>query len=257
MKGRRQLADARSAGRARARRLRVQRAGADRARLRAHVGRPDPARHRRVRRDAGRPDDPRPARRRATRRRRRLAVRRPARAEQGAARHRQGVRRVPPALRRPHARLHLVGGSSSHQYETALTAFVDALGLGDAVDDHRRRSARRADRVLRDRRRLRRRAASTKASASRCSRPCTTASRSSRTPPTAVPETLGDAGLLLDAKDAYTDRDRRAPRRRPTPALRDQLVEAGVRPAARVRHRRRRAASSSTRLEPRRRVTPR
>jgi glycosyltransferase involved in cell wall biosynthesis len=32
------------------------------------------------------------------------------------------------------ARLHLIGGSSSHQYETSLHAFVDALGLGDAIE---------------------------------------------------------------------------------------------------------------------------
>jgi glycosyltransferase involved in cell wall biosynthesis len=32
------------------------------------------------------------------------------------------------------ARLRLVGGSSSHAYETALRAFVDALGLGGAVE---------------------------------------------------------------------------------------------------------------------------
>ena len=82
------------------------------------------------------PADPRPSTAcgRDGRRRRRLAVRRPARAEQGATRPREGVRRVPPALRRPDARLHLVGGSSSHQYETALAAFVDALDLGDAVE---------------------------------------------------------------------------------------------------------------------------
>lgn len=34
----------------------------------------------------------------------------------------------------PRARLHLVGGSSSHSYETALHEFVDALGLGAAVE---------------------------------------------------------------------------------------------------------------------------
>jgi glycosyltransferase involved in cell wall biosynthesis len=34
----------------------------------------------------------------------------------------------------PHARLHLVGGSSSHSYLEALRAFVDALELGGAVD---------------------------------------------------------------------------------------------------------------------------
>ncbi len=34
----------------------------------------------------------------------------------------------------PHARLHLVGGSSSHAYWTALERFVAALGLTDAVD---------------------------------------------------------------------------------------------------------------------------
>ena len=34
----------------------------------------------------------------------------------------------------PHARLHLVGGSSSHAYWTALERFIAALGLDDVVD---------------------------------------------------------------------------------------------------------------------------
>ena len=42
---------------------------------------------------------------------------------------------------------------------------------------------------------------STRASASRCSRRCTSTSRSSRTRAAAVPETVGDGGLLLDDKD--------------------------------------------------------
>ncbi len=34
----------------------------------------------------------------------------------------------------PGARLHLVGGSSSHRYETALREYVDELGMGDRVN---------------------------------------------------------------------------------------------------------------------------
>jgi glycosyltransferase involved in cell wall biosynthesis len=44
----------------------------------------------------------------------------------------------------------------------------------------------------------------------------------------AVPETLGDAGLLLDAKDAYTIASA-VHRVVDESALRKQLVEAGVR----------------------------
>jgi glycosyltransferase involved in cell wall biosynthesis len=33
----------------------------------------------------------------------------------------------------PHARLHLVGGSSSHRYETVLADYISVLGLDDAV----------------------------------------------------------------------------------------------------------------------------
>jgi glycosyltransferase involved in cell wall biosynthesis len=34
----------------------------------------------------------------------------------------------------PHARLHLVGGSASHAYLSALEAYIDSLGLGDVVE---------------------------------------------------------------------------------------------------------------------------
>ena len=109
-----------AARRSRPRRLRVQRAGADAISATGarrcvpilfDVAALDRARRRR---------DARPAARGTRRGGSRLVVRRPPRAEQGATRHRQGVRRVPPALRSTRARLHLVGGSSSHRYETAL-----------------------------------------------------------------------------------------------------------------------------------------
>ena len=119
--------------------------------------------------------------RREGRRRQRLAVRRPDRAEQVPARHRQGVRRVPavprperPAAprrrRRVRARMRARCGASSQRSASTTR-----------VDDHRRRLApERSPRttgaadvfvVL---------SASTRASACRCSRRCTTACRSSR-----------------------------------------------------------------------------
>jgi glycosyltransferase involved in cell wall biosynthesis len=101
------------------------------------------------------------------------------------------------------ARLHLVGGSSSHQYETSLHAFVDALELGDVVNITGGVSAAQlmayydsADVFV------------------VCSEhegfcvPLLEAMHH-RVPivafaATAVPETLADGGLLLNAKDPYT-----------------------------------------------------
>jgi glycosyltransferase involved in cell wall biosynthesis len=124
------------------------------------------------------------------------------------------------------ARLHLVGGSSSHQYETALTAFVDALELGDAVEITGGVSAGALTAHFET--------ADVYVVASEHEGFCVPLLEAMhhRIPivayaATAVPETLGDAGLLLDAKDAYTIAT--AVQRVVTDnALRAQLVEAGT-----------------------------
>lgn len=126
----------------------------------------------------------------------------------------------------PHARLHLVGASSSHQYELALTAFVDALGLGDAVDITGGVSAGDLSAYFD--------AADVYVVASDHEGFCVPLLEAMyhRVPivaysAAAVPETLGDAGLLLDGKDAYTIAT--AVHRVVTDAaLRHQLIEAGV-----------------------------
>ena len=56
----------------------------------------------------------------------------------------------------PDARLHLVGGSTSHLYETTLHKFIEALDLADAVDITGPVSAAAFERVLRIVRRVRR-----------------------------------------------------------------------------------------------------
>lgn len=124
------------------------------------------------------------------------------------------------------ARLHLVGASSSHQYEMALTSFIDALGLADAVDVTGGVSAGALTAHFE--------AADVYVVASEHEGFCVPLLEAMhhRIPivayaATAVPETLGDAGLLLDAKDAYTIAT--AVHRVVTdPALRAQLVEAGI-----------------------------
>lgn len=101
------------------------------------------------------------------------------------------------------ARLHLVGGSSSHQYETALIAFIEALDLGDAVDLAGGVSAGALTAYFET--------ADVYVTASEHEGFCVPILEAMhhRIPivaysAAAVPETLGDAGLLLDAKDAYT-----------------------------------------------------
>jgi glycosyltransferase involved in cell wall biosynthesis len=124
------------------------------------------------------------------------------------------------------ARLHLVGGSSSHQYEMALTAFIDALDLGDAVEITGGVSAGALTAHFET--------ADVYVVASEHEGFCVPLLEAMhhRIPivayaATAVPETLGDAGLLLEAKDAYTIAT--AVQRVVTDnALRNQLVEAGV-----------------------------
>ena len=108
----------------------------------------------------------------------RLVVRRPPRAEQGATRRRQGVRRVSTVPRSP--RLHLVGGSSSHGYETALREYISALDLDGAVDMTGPVSDAELSAYY-DAVTCSSCAASTRASACRCSRRCSTTSPSLRT----------------------------------------------------------------------------
>jgi glycosyltransferase involved in cell wall biosynthesis len=101
------------------------------------------------------------------------------------------------------ARLHLVGASSSHQYEQSLLAFVNALDLGDSVDVTGGVSAGALTAYFDT--------ADVYVVASEHEGFCVPLLEAMhhRIPivayaAAAVPETLGDAGLLLDAKDAYT-----------------------------------------------------
>ena len=124
------------------------------------------------------------------------------------------------------ARLHLVGGSSSHQYEMALTAFVDALGLGDAVDITGPVSAGALTAYFET--------ADVYVVVSEHEGFCVPLLEAMhhRVPivaysAAAVPETLGEAGLLLDAKDPYTIASA-VDRVVTDAAVRAQLVEAGA-----------------------------
>jgi glycosyltransferase involved in cell wall biosynthesis len=124
------------------------------------------------------------------------------------------------------ARLHLVGGSSSHRYETALSDFVEALDLGDAVEIAGPVSAGALSAYYES--------ADVYVIESEHEGFCVPLLEAMhhRVPivayaATAVPETLGEAGLLLDAKDAYTVAT--AVHRVVTDGdLRAQLVEAGL-----------------------------
>ena len=126
----------------------------------------------------------------------------------------------------PDARLHLVGASSSHQYESALTAFVDALDLGGTVDITGGVSAADLSAYFET--------ADVYVVASDHEGFCVPLLEAMhhRVPivayaAAAVPETLRDAGLLLDSKDAYTIAT--AVQRVVTdPRLQDQLIEAGA-----------------------------
>jgi glycosyltransferase involved in cell wall biosynthesis len=124
------------------------------------------------------------------------------------------------------ARLHLVGGSSSHQYETALLAFVDALDLGDSVEVTGGVSAGALTAYFET--------ADVYVVASEHEGFCVPLLEAMhhRIPivayaAAAVPETLGDAGLLLDAKDAFTIATA-VQRVVGDAALRAQLIAAGV-----------------------------
>jgi glycosyltransferase involved in cell wall biosynthesis len=125
------------------------------------------------------------------------------------------------------SRLHLVGGSSSHQYLNALSGFVDALGLGDAVEITGGVSAGALTAYYES--------ADVYVTASEHEGFCVPLLEAMhhRVPivafaSTAIPETLGDAGVLLDAKDAYTLATA-AHRVVTDTRLRDQLIEAGAR----------------------------
>jgi glycosyltransferase involved in cell wall biosynthesis len=124
------------------------------------------------------------------------------------------------------ARLHLVGGSSSHQYESALTAFVDALDVGDAVEITGGVSAGALTAYFET--------ADVYVSVSEHEGFCVPLLEAMhhRVPivayaAAAVPETLGDAGLLLDAKDAFTVATA-VQRVVADAALRTQMIEAGL-----------------------------
>jgi len=127
----------------------------------------------------------------------------------------------------PDARLRLVGGSSSHSYETSLKAFIEALGLADSVEltgpvDHASLMAhyRAADVFV------------------VCSEhegflvPLLEAMYHDLPivayAAAAVPETLGDAGLVLRVKDPCTVAEA-VHRVVDDNALRAQLVDAGTR----------------------------
>ena len=72
----------------------------------------------------------------------------------------------------PEARLHLVGPTVTPDYAAAVFAFADELGSGRRRAPRRGSDRRRAGRLVRGRRRVRVPVASTKGSASRCSRRC-------------------------------------------------------------------------------------
>jgi L-malate glycosyltransferase len=126
----------------------------------------------------------------------------------------------------PDARLHLVGASSSHQYETSLVAFVAALDLAGAVEITGAVSAGALTAYFET--------ADVYVSVSEHEGFCVPLLEAMhhRVPivayaAAAVPETLGDAGLLLDAKDPYTVAGA-VQRVVADVGLRDQMVGAGV-----------------------------
>ena len=127
--------------------------------------------------------------------RRRLALRRPHGARTSAST--TWSRRSPPtaALYDPQARLHLVGGSSSPTLPGRRARLRPRRsGSADAVDAHRRRSPPASWPPTTGPPTCSSACPSTRASACRCSRPCTTGCRSWPSRAAAVPETLGGAG---------------------------------------------------------------
>ena len=221
---------------ARTRRLRVQRGRAPRPRLPAYGG---ASRSCSTSRALDRPADAALVERLHAARdgAARLAVRRPARAEQGATRPRQGVRRVPPVPRSRRAACTSSAARRRTATMTALRDFIGALDLDGAVDiAGQRQRLRELARVLRRLPTCSSCAASTKASACRCSRRCTIGVPIVAYAAAAVPETLGDAGLLLGRR--IRARVAAAVDRVVSDAdLREQLVAAGERRLARLRPR--------------------
>ena len=132
------------------------------------------------------------------------------------------------AYRRFHdadARLVLVGASSSHSYETSLLAFIDAAGLGDAVTVTGGVTPAQLAAHYEN--------ADVFVSASEHEGFCVPLLEAMHHDlpivayaAAAVPETLGTAGLLLDAKDPCTIAAAVA-RVTTDSALRTQLVQAG------------------------------
>jgi glycosyltransferase involved in cell wall biosynthesis len=124
------------------------------------------------------------------------------------------------------ARLHLVGASSSHQYEQALRAFVGGLGLDDVVDITGGVTAGALTAYFET--------ADIYVVASEHEGFCVPLLEAMhhRLPivayaAAAIPETLGDAGLLLEAKDAYTIAAA-VHRVLSDPTLRSQVIDAGI-----------------------------
>jgi glycosyltransferase involved in cell wall biosynthesis len=126
----------------------------------------------------------------------------------------------------PEARLHLVGGSSSHRYESTVRQYVDALGLGAAVDLSGPVSG-----------------AALSAYYDGCDLFVVCSEHEGFCVPlleamyhrmpivayasSAIPETLGGAGLLLDAKDPVTIAAGAA-RVLSDPTLCNAMIEAGI-----------------------------
>lgn len=127
----------------------------------------------------------------------------------------------------PRARLHLVGGAASHAYEMSLREFVAAAGLGDCVDF--------AGVVSEQVKHAYYEAADVFVVCSEHEGFCVPLLEAMhhRVPivahaAAAVPETLGDGGLLLGSKDPYTVAEAVA-RVVGDPALRAALADAGAR----------------------------
>ena len=101
----------------------------------------------------------------------------------------------------PAARLHLVGSPLGETYEPALRAFIDELGLADVVTSPAR-SAAPSSRRTSGRPTSSSWPPTTRDSASPWPRPWATACPIVAYGVTAVPETVGGAGLVLDDKSA-------------------------------------------------------
>ena len=97
----------------------------------------------------------------------------------------------------PEARLHLVGPTVTPSYAEAVFAFADELGLADAVAPRRGADGAANWRPGTRTPTCSSACPSTRASASRCSRPCGPGTPIVALDAGAVAETLGEAGILL------------------------------------------------------------